>query len=102
MRDRALLYVGLDQDLYGGMTPTGTIVRDAHVFGLIPETETCAGWNHGRLEELYDRVAKAWEPYGSLASHLPPELKERHARIFTAAIERARALGWAPEVEEDE
>jgi hypothetical protein len=95
-------YVGLDNDYYGGMTPTGTIVRDAHVFGILPETETCQGWSYGRIEELYDKVTAAWQPFGHLASRLPPDLRERHARIFGAAIAHARSLGWAPELGDDE
>lgn len=95
-------YVGLDQDLHGGMTPTGTIIRDAWVFGLIPETETCAGWDLQRLQALYDQVAAAWQPYGHLASRLPPELRERHSRIYEEAVQRARAAGWEPEMEDDD
>jgi hypothetical protein len=26
------------------MTPTGNIIRDAWVFGIIPEEDACAGW----------------------------------------------------------
>ncbi len=95
-------YVGLDQDYCGGMTPTGTLVRDAQVFGLIAATETCAGWNYGRLEDLNDKVADAWAPYGHLASRLPPDLRARHEHIFGAAIQRARELGWAPNLDDEE
>jgi len=95
-------YVGLEADYCGGMTPTGTLVRDAHVFGLIPETETAAGWNYARLEDLSDKVAVAWAPYGHLASRLPPDLRARHERIFGAAISRARELGWAPNLDDDD
>jgi hypothetical protein len=84
------------------MTPTGNIIRDAWVFGIIPETETCAGWNMQRIEALYDHVAAAWQPYGHLASRLPPELRERHACIYAAAVERARAAGWDPELDDDD
>ena len=95
-------YAGLDEDYCGGMTPTGTLVRDAQVFGLIPETESCAGWNYGRLEDLNDKVAEAWAPYGHLASRLPPDVRARHERIFGAAILRARELGWAPNLDDEE
>jgi hypothetical protein len=91
-------YPGIDNEPYGGMTPTGNIIRDAWVFGLIPEEQTCAGWTIQGIEGLYDRVHAAWEPYGHLASRLPPELAARHARIYGAAVERARALGWDPEL----
>lgn len=95
-------YVGLHQDSYGGLTPLGNIIRDAWIFGLLPEGEGCRGWSLGQLEGLYDRVAKAWEPYGHLVSQLPPELRARHERFYTEAVQRARELGWNPELEEDE
>lgn len=99
---RQQVYIGVDQDHFGGMTPTGSIVRDAWVFGLLPETETCAGWTADRIQALYDKVHAAWEPYAHLASRLPPELKERHARIYEQALKRAKELGWGPELLEDE
>jgi hypothetical protein len=95
-------YRGLNQDPQGGMSPTGNIIRDAWVFGLIPETEDCAGWTLQGIEALYDKVSAAWAPYGHLASRLPPELGERHARIYAAAVARARAEGWDPELGDDD
>lgn len=92
------IYLGLRQEPRGGMTPTGNIVRDAWVFGLIPEDEDCAGWTLQGIEALYDKVSEAWAPYGHLASRLPPELRERHARIYEAAVARARDQGWDPEL----
>ncbi|MEY6432678.1 hypothetical protein ABC977_09705 [Thioalkalicoccus limnaeus] len=92
------IYAGIDQETPGTITPTGNIVRDAWVFGLIPETETCAGWTLQGIDQLYDRVTAAWAPYGHLASRLPPELRERHARIYAEAVARARAHGWNPEL----
>lgn len=92
-------YVGIDQDSYGGMSTTGNIVRDAWVFGILPETETCAGWTLGRIQIIYDQVAAAWEPYGHLASRLPPELRERHKRIYDEAIKKAKEQGWEPPME---
>lgn len=99
---REKTYVGLDQDSFGGMTPTGTIIRDGQVFGLIPETENCAGWSRDRVQLLYDQVTEAWHPYGHLVSALPAQLRERHKRIYSAAITRAQALGWKPELYTDE
>ncbi|MEZ5449557.1 MAG: hypothetical protein R3E89_11405 [Thiolinea sp.] len=32
-------------DLNGGMTTIGKMIRDAWLFDLIPETETCENWN---------------------------------------------------------
>ncbi|MBK5930040.1 hypothetical protein [Halochromatium salexigens] len=101
MLNRNKTYVGLDADDYGGMTPTGKIVRDAQVFGLIPEDETCAGWSLGRIEALYDQVNDAWHPYGQLPSRLPEALRERHRRLYEAAIQRARELGWSAELYDD-
>lgn len=96
------IYPGIHDDFCGGMTPTGTIIRDAWVFGLLPETETCAGWDAGHIEQLYDRVTAAWAPYGHLASHLPPELRARHGRIYGKAVRRARELGWEPDLSDDD
>ena len=82
------------------MTPTANIIRDAWVFGILPEDETCEGWTIQGIDALYDKVTAAWEPYGHLVSNLPPELRDRHARIYAEAIERARASGWNPELDE--
>lgn len=97
MRNSGKIYVGIDKDAEGGMNTTGNIIRDAWVFGLIPEEETCGGWSRGRIEGLYDQVWRAWEPYGGLPSRLPPELRERHRRIYAAAVENARKRGWDPD-----
>ena len=91
-------YVGIDDDAFGGMTPTGIMIRDARIFELITEDETCAGWTRARLQVLYDETTKAWEPYGHLVSKLPPPLRERHEHIHGAAVERARSMGWSPEL----
>ena len=99
-RPRKLTYVGLDADAYGGMTPTGTIIRDAWVFGLLAEDEACTGWSYEQIQALYDRVSAAWEPYGHLVGRLSPEFAERHRRIYGAATGRARTLGWPPPLDE--
>ncbi|MBI5451140.1 MAG: hypothetical protein HY940_07250 [Gammaproteobacteria bacterium] len=96
------LYVGIDQDRDGGMTPAGTMIRDAWVFGVIPESETCAGWTSQRLQDLYEKVYTKWLPYGHLVSNLPPELRERHARIHGEAFARAKAMGWQAELGDDD
>ena len=100
--NRDKLYGGIDKDQFGGMTDIGKLIRDAWVFGLLPETETCAGWNHDRLEQLYAQVHAAWAPYGHLVSNLPADLRERHTRIYDAAIRRARELGWSVELGDDD
>ncbi|NEV62577.1 hypothetical protein [Thiorhodococcus minor] len=96
------IYEGIHKQEKGGMTPTANIIRDAWVFGIIPEDETCEGWTIQGIDALYDKVSAAWEPYGQLASKLPPELRERHARIYAEAVERARAQGWSPELGDDD
>lgn len=88
------IYEGILKDKYGGMTMIGGIVKDAWIFELIPESETCEGWTLDRIQLLYDQVAKLRETYGFSVSDYPPELRERHERIHREAIERARALGW--------
>lgn len=94
-------YVGLDADGYGGMTPTGNIIRDAQVFGLIPEEQTCAGWSVAEIQQLYDQVTAAWHPFGHLVSALPDDLRARHRRIYDAALARAKQLGWGPQLYDD-
>ncbi len=102
MSKRPDRYVGIDQDVNGGMTTIGKIIRDAWVFGLIPETETCRNWNLAGIDALLQKVNAEWEKYGCLVRHLPPELAERHKRIHDKAIARARAAGWSGEHETDD
>ncbi len=89
-------YMGIDKDPLGAMNATGNIIRDAWVFGLLPETETCEGWTVQRIDALYSQVTEEWDKYGHLVSKLPPDLGERHRKIYDAAIARARELGWDP------
>lgn len=91
-------YVGIYNDQYGGMTDTGKIIRDAWVFGLIPETETCEGWLPQGMENLWIKVNKEWEQYGFLVSNLPDGLRERFMRIQNESVERARQAGWDPDL----
>ncbi len=92
-------YVGIDADLFGGMTTIGKTIRDARVFGLIPESETCQGWNLAGIDALLQKVNAEWDKYGCLVSHLPESLFERHRRIHGEAVAKARALGWNGEFE---
>ncbi|HKJ71108.1 MAG TPA: hypothetical protein VKA55_05095 [Gammaproteobacteria bacterium] len=95
-------YPGIHNDSYGGMTDAGRIIRDAWVFGILPEDETCEGWDYGRLQKLYDEVHAAWEAYGFVPSNLPEHLRGRHERIHGEGWARARELGWtAPEPGDD-
>lgn len=94
-------YVGIDKDIRGGMTDTGKIIRDAWVFGIIDESETCAGWNAAGIETLWAKVSAEWERYGFRVGALPEDIRARFDRIQSAAIERAKAAGWDPERELD-
>lgn len=92
-------YVGLDNDMNGGMTDTGKIIRDAWVFGILDEGETCEGWLAPGIEDLWRKVNARWEEYGFSVGALPEDLRERFMAIHGAAMERARAAGWDPDTE---
>jgi len=92
-------YPGIHEDLFGGMTDVGAIIKDAWALGLIDEEETCAGWTVRQLQALYDQVYEAWGPYQHMVSLLPPEMKERYLRIYTDSTRRAKELGWVPPME---
>jgi Cu2+-containing amine oxidase len=94
MRSSKTPYVGIDQDTDGGMTVAGRIIRDAWAFGIIPETETCAGWNTQALEALWTKTHEEWEKYGHQVNKLPDDIRERYMRIQKDAFQRARAAGW--------
>jgi len=93
------VYVGYDKDLNGGMTDTGKIIRDAWVFGFIPESETCEGWQNHQIEALWVKVDAEWGRYGFRVANLPDEMRETFMRIQADAIERAKAAGWSGEQE---
>lgn len=99
MKDSA--YVGLRNDKHG-MTQLGRIVLDGWLFGFIPETEDCAGWELGRMQALMERVQDEWDRHGNLPSRLPEDLRRRHADLYTAAMATARSRGWDPELGEDD
>mgnify|MGYP001148006346 CR=1 FL=1 len=81
------------------MTTIGKIIRDAWVFELIPETETCEGWNQGQMVALLGRANAEWDKHGCMVSQLPADLRERHQRIHDVAIANAKAAGWSGEHE---
>ena len=95
-------YVGIDKEENEGMTVTGKIVRDAWVFGIIPETETCEGWMMQGMEDLWLKVNAEWEKYGFQVNGLPDDLRERFMRIHNEAFERAKNAGWSPELDDDD
>ncbi len=88
-------YIGIQNDLNGGMTVIGKIIRDAWVFGLLDETETCEGWNGAQIDVLLDKVNIEWDKYGCMVSNLPPELFARHQKIHSLAFTEAKAAGWS-------
>jgi hypothetical protein len=92
-------YVGIDKDINGGMTTIGKIIRDAWVFGILDESETCENWNLAGIDALLDKVNSEWDKYGCMVSNLPPDLAKRHREIHEAAIEKARQAGWSGELE---
>ncbi len=95
-------YVGINNEVNGGMTTIGKIIRDAWVFGLISEDETCEGWNFAGIDALLQKVNNEWDKYGCLASRLPKELFERHQRIHGKAMQMASEAGWSGEQETDD
>ena len=82
-------YEGFNQDAHG-MTMLGRIVLDAWLFGLLPRTEDCLGWDLQRMQKLMDQVNKCWDEHGNLPSRLPPELSQKHAELYEWATTRAR------------
>jgi hypothetical protein len=95
-------YVGINNDIHGGMTTIGKIIRDAWVFELIPESESCEGWSLAGIDALLQKVNGKWDKYGCLVSRLPRDLRQRHERIYGEALERAKAAGWQGEMETDD
>ena len=94
-------YVGFRNDKHG-MTQLGRIVLDGWLFGLIPESEDCTGWDLGRMQVLMEKVECEWDKYGNLPSRLPPDLKKRHAEIYAMATATAKTKGWNPELGDDD
>ena len=101
MHSNKMTYPGFYQDSHG-MTALSRVVLDAWLFGLLPESEDCAGWDLQRMQKLMGEVEQEWDKYGNLPSFLPPELRQRHAELYDTATERAKSRGWDPELDEDE
>ena len=97
--NKSFKYIGINNETNGAMTDTGKIIRDAWVFDVIPETETCEGWNLGAIDVLHHKVNDEWDKYGCLVSNLPEELQERHRRIHQEAVQKAKDAGWSGELE---
>jgi len=92
-------YKGLNNEINGGMTAIGKLIRDAKVFSLIEDSETCEGWNHSGINALEDKVNQEWDKYGCLVSQLPEELFKRHQDIHNKAMKDAKDAGWSGEHE---
>ena len=95
---KAKTYPGLNHDINGGMTMIGKIIRDAWVFDILPEGETCEGWQVSRINAIHHQVNEEWDKYGCMVSNLPDKLRERHKRIYEQAIVEAKERGWDPEI----
>lgn len=99
--NKKIVYPGFHQDKHG-LTTLGRIVLDGWLFGFIPESEDCAGWDLGQMQALTEKVEAEWDKYSNLPSLLPPALRERHAALYDMAIGQAREKGWDPELGDDE
>ncbi len=99
--ERPSTYIGIQNEINGGMTSIAKIIRDAWVFDVIEETETCEGWNLSGIDALLHKVNDKWDKYGCLVSNLPPELFEKHQRIHGQALKHAQTEGWSGEFETD-
>lgn len=95
-------YEGLNHDSQWGMSPIGQLIRDAWVFGLLPENQQCEGWDTGMMQNLYEKVHHEWGKYGHLPSRLPTELQQRHYELHSRAINAAKIKGWSAELGEDD
>ena len=74
------------------------IIRDAWVFGIQPETESCEGGEISRIDAVHQQVNHEWDKYGCIVSSLPDDLRARHKELIDDAIIKAKARGWNPEV----
>ena len=101
MKKNTMTYSGFYQDTHG-MTVLGRVVLDGWLFGFIPESEDCKGWDMARMQVLMNRVEAAWDQHGNLPSQLPPELRERHTELYARAAECAQQRGWNPELGDDD
>jgi len=95
-----ITYPGFHEDTHG-MTVLGRVVLDGWLFGLIPETEDCAGWDLQRMQNLMNQVEQVWDKYGNLPSRLPDEMRQRHAELYARATAQAREKGWDPELDDE-
>jgi len=95
-------YVGIDKDKYGGMSDIGKLIRDAWAFGLIPQSETCAGWDSSRLEQLWQQVNNQWVRFDFRVANLPTEIRDNYLLIQQLAVKKAKQAGWDAQRELDD
>ena len=43
------------------MTALSGLVKDALIFGLLPESQTCEGWTHAAMEAVGEKVRREWQ-----------------------------------------
>ena len=101
MTNPKMTYAGFHHDKHG-ITMMGRVVLDAWVFGFLPETEDCTGWDLGRMQILMEKIEAEWDKYMNIPSRLPPELQARHTALYAMAVEEAHKKGWDPELDEDD
>jgi hypothetical protein len=56
----------------------------------------------GQMQALTEKIEAEWDKYANLPSRLPTELRERHAALYKMAVDRAREMGWDPELGDNE
>jgi hypothetical protein len=69
-------YVGIYNDEQGGMTNIAKMIRDAWLFDLIPETETCEGWLPTQLQVLYEGFMPLGAPLATSQVNLTPHCRK--------------------------
>ena len=69
MKKNTMTYPGFNEDTHG-MTVLGRVVLDGWLFGFIPESEDCKGWDMARMQVLMNRVEAAWDQHLH-ARHIP-------------------------------
>lgn len=79
------------------MSDSGKLMRDAWVFGLLPEGQGVAEQNAMLLQMLAHDVRASWQQHGNCVNCLPRELRNRYTGIHAEAIRRAKMNGWEPE-----
>ena len=85
-------YAGYNHDKHG-ITTMGRVVLDAWVFGFLPETEDCAGWDLGRMQVLMEKVETEWDKF---STHSGSRLSEDADGHFDNRTPHARIIRDLP------